>query len=342
MDLDEALEVLRRALMAADMPLWSSPESVDDLVALEAEIAPLRLPEDLRRFWEQVDARTLRVQPFPMVTTPEGALMMWRMSRDEFREMQPLALLDVGYESHVCMSVELEVETIPGGAVFEWAVDDPTGFTRCFDSLAGWLAHIADLVGRGLHLRLDTPRGPEWLIPGPDHQIAGRALRPAPGVHPIHGSALHISGDILQWPEHWRRANGLRDEDLQLRGATHTIAQVLASSPANELRATIAGRVIDYAGGSSWARVRVDDGTGTLNVDCPAGATPAGPRNGEWNEFDIVVAPGVRQIPADPGTAGVGIEDAQERLAAVLIARYGGPAGATAEAVRPIGPHPRP
>ena len=107
-------------------------------------------PEDVRQFWMQVDARTLRVQPHPMITSPEAALLLWRQTRDEFRNMQPLALGDVGYESHVCMSVELDVDEIPGGALFEWAVDDPSGFTRRFNGIAGWLVEIAEMVRRGL------------------------------------------------------------------------------------------------------------------------------------------------------------------------------------------------
>jgi hypothetical protein len=335
-DLERALDQLGGALTVAGIPLWRAPESVDDLVDLEAAITPMRLPEDVRRFWMRVDARTLRVQPYPMMTSPEAALLFWRQARDEFRDMQPLALVDVGYESHFCMSVELDVGHIRGGALFEWCVSDPSGFTRRFNGIADWLAYIAELVSRGLYQRLDAKHGAVWVVPGYENAHAEQALRSTPDPHPVHGPALHVGGDILDWPKHWQRANGLRDEHLRLRGATHTIAQVLASPPAVQLRATIAARVIDYAGGGSWARVRVDDGTGTLNVYCPPGTTLVGPRNGEWNEFDIVVAPGLRHIPADPHTAGSGIEDDVERVTAVLMARYGGPAGATAEAVRPM------
>jgi hypothetical protein len=327
MELDRALAELGNALTAAGIPLWRAPESLDDLAELEAEIAPLRLPGDVRRFWTQVDARTLRVLPPQWVTAPEDALLFWRLSRDEFRGTQPLALLGVGNEGHSFMSVELDVGAVPGGAVFEWAVDDADGFTRRFDGIGDWLAYIADLVGRGFYQRVDQNDGPVWLVPGHEHYEAERALRP---------KAAHIGDDILDWPEHWQRVNGVRDEDLRLRGATHTIAQVLASAPDAELRATIAGRVIDYAGGGMGAYVRVDDGTGSLNVSCPPETTLVGPRNGEWNEFDIVVAAGVRHVPVDPDAAAAGIADDVERVTAVLMARYGGPAGATAEAVRPM------
>jgi hypothetical protein len=327
-DLERALEALSDAMTAVGIPLWRPPESLDDLEELEAEIAPLRLPEDVRRFWTKVDAWTLPVSPHPTIVSPEAALVLWRQSRDEFRSLQPLVLLEVGYESHVCMSVELDVGAIRGGALFEWAVDHPFGFTRRFDGIADWLGYIADLLRQGLYRRLEGNDGPVWLVPGHENLEAELALRPTP--------AVQISGDILEWPRHWQRVNGVHDEDLRLRGATHTVAEVLASPPDAELCATIAGRVIDYAGGGMGAYVRVDDGTGCLNVSCPAETTLVGPRNGEWNEFDIVVPPGVRHVPVDPDTAAEGIEDDVERVTAVLMARYGGPAGATAEAVRPM------
>jgi hypothetical protein len=327
-DLERALEALSSAMTAVGIPRWRPPESFDDLEELEAEIAPLRLPEDVRRFWLQVDAPTLRVYADPWITSPKNALRSWRQSRDEFRSTQPLALMSVGNEGLSFMSVELDVGAISGGALFEWALDDANGFTYRFDGIAGWLAYIAELVERGLYERIDRNDGPIWLVPGHENFESERTLRPKP--------TLHIADDILAWPEHWQRVNGVREEDLRLRGATHTIAEVLASPPDAELRTTIAGRVTDYAGGGMGAYVRVDDGTGTLNVNCPPETTLVGPRNGEWNEFDIVVPPGARQVPVDPDTAAEGIDDDVERVTAVLMARYGGPAGATAEAVRPM------
>jgi hypothetical protein len=278
--------VTHAALTAAGIPLWQPPESLRDLEKLEAALAPMRLPAVVRQFWTRVDARTLRVHPYPMFMPPEGALTLWRQARDEFRSMQPLTLLDVGYESHQCMSVELDVGDVMGGALFEWCVSDPSGFTRRFNALADWLAYIAELVRRGLYRRLESTHGPVWVVPGYENTDAERAVHPTPAAHPVHGSTLHIGGDILDWPEHWQRVNGVRDRDLQLRGATHTIAQVLASPTGEPLHATVAAKVTALAGSTSWARVRVHDGTGALDVFCPAETTLLGPRIDDWYEFD--------------------------------------------------------
>ena len=198
----------------------------------------------------------------------------------------------------------------------------------------GGLRYVAELIAQGNYERFDTEQRRWLLVPDRKRADAAYAARPVPQSHPVHGDALHIGPDILDWPEHWQRATGLRPESLRLRGATHTVANLLASPPDVELRATIAARVADLAFGAGWSHVRVDDGSGALNVACPGETTLLGPGVGGWFEFDIVVAPGVRQVPVDPDAAAAGIEDDVERITAVLMARYGGPAGATAEAIR--------
>ena len=59
---------------------------------------------------------------------------------------------------------------------------------------------------------------------------------------------------------------------------------------------------------------------------------------GDWFECYIIIEPGERTAPADPEAAGAGVEYAVEHVTAVLLARYGGPTGATAEAIRRIPP----
>jgi hypothetical protein len=307
MDVDEALDALSEALAAAGLERPAPPADLTALAQLEAAIAPMRLPADARRFWQRVDAGTLRALTYPELHGPDLALESWRMGRSVVAAQQPQALVQVAYSSHQCMSVELDLGEIEGGAVFEWNLVDE-GFERRFDGLGEWLAHIARLVETGLFRRVDSPRGPYLYVPDPDRSSEERGMRPLPGPHPVHGTAVQIGRDILDWPEHWQRAAGLRPEDLRPRGATHTIADLLASPPNQRLRATIAARVVDLMGTGAWTRVRVDDGTAALDVVCPAATTLLGPRMGDRFEFDIV------------------------------IARYGGAPGATAEAIRRLAP----
>ncbi len=297
MTIDEGLEALHDACTVAGVPAWEAPKTLAALEQLEAEIAPLRLPEQAREFWTRVDVATVRLVPYPEFTTPENAMQAWRMARDEFAAMQPRALVDVGYTSHGCMSVELHVGDIEGGALFEWFVSDPTGFDRRFNALADWLWYVADLVRCGQYLRRENQRGPWVFVPDPTEHSGVRVAPPPPGTHPVHGEIVHIGGDIFDWPVHWQLASGLRPEDMRPRGVTHTVAAVLASPPDSELRATVAGRVLALGGGGGSTGARVDDGSGTLHITCPAAVTLQGPRMRDWFEFDIVVEPGDRLLP---------------------------------------------
>jgi hypothetical protein len=172
------------------------------------------------------------------------------------------------------------------------------------------------------------------LIPDPALQDAERPQPPEPGPDPVHGTTRYIERDILDWPEHWQRANGLRADDLVLHGATHTVADLLALTPDVPLRATVAARVMSLAASGTWTRVRVDDGSGKLDVSCPYQTTLLGPTLGQWYEFDVVVPAGKVTTPPDPQAAAAGIEDPVEQLAAEYLARYGGKSGAIAQAVR--------
>ena len=146
-----------------------------------------------------------------------------------------------------------------------------------FNRLSDWVDYVAALIEQGAYVRRDSDRGPGLLIPGPAVQDAERPEPPEPGPDPVHGTSRYIGRDILDWPEHWQRANGLRAEDLELRGATHTVADLLALTPDVPLCATIGARVMSLAASGAWTRVRVDDGSAQLDVSCPYQTTLLGP-----------------------------------------------------------------
>jgi hypothetical protein len=336
MRVDDALELLAAALQKVDVPTWEAPESTAAIEALQAAVLPMELPDELAAFWRQVDVTTLRVYPYPEFSTPEFSLTSWQMAKKEFAALQPLALVQVGYESHATMSVELDVGDVEGGALFEWFVSDPSGFTRRFNALGDWLAYLAALIGQGLVERGDSDSGPWLLVPPPDQQEQAEALRPTPAEHPVHGTTLHIGQDILTWPEHWQRANGLGPQNVTLRGATGTVAELLAAGPGREGHTTIAARVVDLMGSSGFTRVRVDDGTGTMDIYCPRETTLLGPDLGGWYEFDVLLSADERQAPGNPEKIAAALDDRVAGLGASFMARYGGPVTATATAVRRI------
>jgi hypothetical protein len=63
------------------------------------------------------------------------------------------------------------------------------------------------------------------------------------------------------------------------------------------VRARIAGTVIRLVGIGNDVLVLVDDGTGQLDIWCPAGTSPWGPASGRRFEFELEVE---RPVPPPP------------------------------------------
>jgi hypothetical protein len=334
MDIDTAVTSLGDALLDAGFERPRPPRDLDWLAELTATVAPLRLPEPLERFWRLVDTATLQAVVFPRFTSPEFALDSWRRMREEFPHQEPHNLLLIGYESWNCMWIELDDDDQRGGTLFDGRLDADAFFRRCND-LEDWLDRIVELIAAGSAERIDATNGSYLRVIDPRDELALAAPRDLPR-HPLYGDQAAIGRDTLSWPEHWQRASGIDPRDAEPQGATHTIADVLASDPAGELRATVAGQVVDLGGSSVSVRVRVSDGTGAIDISCPAETTPFGLVCGERFEFDVIGPSGGRNEPADVDAARQSTDDPSEQVIRVLLARYGGPVGALATAVRPL------
>jgi hypothetical protein len=334
MEIDVSIDALCDALARAGVGAPHEGADAAHLDRIDAAIAPLRLPLQLRRFWERVDPATLRVWAFPQPVGAEFALDSWIEQREEFPGMAPAALFLVGYESWNCMSVELVSPLGEGGSLFEWRLEDG-GFYLRYHQLSDWLDRITSLVLDGSFERRVGAAGPVLHLQDP---VAGLALAAPRGKlppHPVYGDATSIPREVRRWPVHWQRLSGIDPGDIRPRGATHSIAEVLASDSADPLEATIAGRVEDLAAWEGVTRVRVSDGTGVLAINCSAAVTALGPACGEEFEFDVIVPSGERREPT--GLSGMlPTDDPVREVSQRLMARYGGPAGAIATAVRPM------
>jgi len=332
MGIDRSIDALIAALEAADVEPPRAPADLEVLEQIATAIAPLRLPADLRRFWERIAPATLRAEVFPPFCDPRFALQSWQSARQQFPG-QPAILFLVGYENWSCMSIELDGVDSEGGTLFQWGLEDGD-FYLGHRRLGDWLVRIADLIGAGSYQRRTGQRGASLEIVDEWSETPAAALRAGGSRHPIYGEATAVPREPINWPAHWQRAAGIEPSDIPERGASLTIAELLASDPASELRATIAGRVLTLAGGADVC-VRVSDGTETITVLCPAPVTALGPVVGESFEFDVVVPPGARhrssEVKVDPRDP----DDPVAVLVASLESRSGGPIGATARAVRP-------
>jgi hypothetical protein len=243
MEIDAAIDALRAALAARGCDAPAPPEDDDALRALEAEIAPMTLPADVRRWWERIDPWTLPDLAFPQLGRPAAALDAWRDVRRDYRSTQPLTLALVGYESWNCLSVELDTPGVPGGAMYRYDFGSG-GFSLTDRRFADWLARLTAAVAAG--------HDKDAIEPVLDEHV----------LEDRHDALCH-------WPRHWQAAAGLLPQDLEpARGATTTLRELLKSDPGRPATATLAGRVridpLDEDAGadaSGGVRVRLDDGT---------------------------------------------------------------------------------
>ena len=141
--IDAAADRLAAAYRQAGLPPLRAPHRVDAVLdEIRTETAPMRLPDELERFWRLVDPESITLAPYPHPMSVAFALRSWRMHRDEAPGMTPRALFPFAYESHGFLSVALEDGQGNGGAVVQWGYGDeafrvrfPT-LTACVDLLA--------------------------------------------------------------------------------------------------------------------------------------------------------------------------------------------------------------
>jgi hypothetical protein len=292
MAIDDSIDALAAALERVGVDPPGPPAEPPDFNAIAAPVAPMSLPEDVRRWWERVDPWSVRAWAYPELSGWQFALDTWIQHRHEFPGIAPRSLFLVGYTSWACMSVELDSTLNAGGALFEWRLEDG-GFHLRYHDLAGWLDRITGLVSAGEFERRDgAESGPRLLLKDP-HTSLPMSRLPGPGTpNAVHGDVTTYERHPLTWPLHWRELSGIPAEVVRPRGATHTVEEALARNPEHEFDATVRGRVTAASrSGSSWY-VRVGDGTGSLAVTCPAPTTVLGPVMGREFEFDIVMLGG--------------------------------------------------
>jgi hypothetical protein len=79
------------------------------------------------------------------------------------------------------------------------------------------------------------------------------------------------------WPESWLQSVGIDPKALAPRGATHTIAELIARAGSTSARGTVAGRVRIHAGSMATTWVTLSDETGSLSLSISADVAPFSP-----------------------------------------------------------------
>ena len=343
--IDAAIDRLVASYKAEGLPAIQRSGKVDRMIAkINAEIAPLTLPRELERFWKLVDPTSVTVAPYPQLMTLDFALNSWTMLRDEFPGQSPRLLFPVCYESHGYLFVELEDGRGSGGICLESSPG--ADFTVRFPTFAAYIDLIATMVELGEYMRHERETH-TWVEFDPERRwndaqsVRLSAAQPLPGF----GHDREIDENPHRWPEHWRLADGLTPAVRSARGATTSIANLQRQADAgSDALGTIRAHVTSLAISGEGSRVSVNDGSGVLDMWCPAAVCTYGPRIRSEFEFDVVV----HANPAPPVSWGAeraevqrlalnhDLAGAQAAAAEFYAKAFQTPVAAHATAIRPV------
>lgn len=345
--IDVAVDRLRAAYRDAGLaPIRPAGAGTARILAdIKLEIAPLRLPVELERFWQLVDPRTITVAPYPHPTDADFALDSWKSHRDEFPGMTPRLLFPLAYESHGFLLVELSDGDSQGGAVLEWGYAGSPFYLR-FAAVSAYVELLATMIECDEFTRHEGENR-SWIEFDPERRWEGAqaarltAAQPLPGL----GAAREIDEDVRHWPAHWLASNGLNAETSSPRGASSTVADLLFGAAAGSaVSGTIQARVTSLAGSGAGCRVAVDDGTGVLDLWCPAAVCTYGPGIRREFEFDVVVQPNSAVVPdwgpehrqVQDRALAHDLEGAQSAAMHLYAKAFQSAAQAEATAIRPL------
>ncbi|MDP9221127.1 MAG: hypothetical protein M3P23_11415 [Actinomycetota bacterium] len=285
------------------------------LAQIAAAIAPWRLPADLVTFWRSVDPDTLAIAPCPRPAAAELSLRLWR--EHLAGDATTAAYFPWCYESHDFLLVELERGAGPGGGCFGWS-GAASPMVQTFASVAAYV----DLLATMLELR-------EFV-----HHAELGVIEFDPARCWADAQAVRLAGS----------RTACRPGPTGHTSTLTSVADLLARAEAGESPSgVIRARVAALSGSASGIRIEVTDGTGRLDLWCPASLGGVGPIIDREFEFDVTLRPGA-QPPSDAAAALSGIERATRNgdlRAAVTLATplydelFGTPAPARATAIRP-------
>lgn len=178
------------------------------LAAIDAAIAPYRLPAEIRWLWEHWDAPSFDVVPPAGLCDPQFALDSWLVNTQELELPEPL--FPIGYESHRYLAVDLTDP--PDAPATAWGYEfGRDRFDRVAPSLEALLRSCVERV-HVAHLDGQLPEAEdlelEWyyrrLFHGPAFDAIVDRHFAASGSERLALSA----SDRSSWPAAWRSASG--------------------------------------------------------------------------------------------------------------------------------------
>lgn len=229
---------------------------VDDIAS---QIAPLELPQELRAFWSGWDPQSLRWPIF------EGFIPLSHVidRHESEHPPAPAVLMPIADWSSSRIWIELATRSHPGGRIFH-SYHDEFELSLWGFGLSGLLDLISDALERDLiddrtgglhrtHFDAVVKRSLDELI-GRDAQRSFEAAA------------------RIDFPEHWREAEGIDADHYALRGATHTVESLRAQRSGNgSVTATLVGTYETSVGGGPLRGCigTFTDPTGSMQVFVP-------------------------------------------------------------------------
>jgi hypothetical protein len=235
--------------------LPAPPTDARSVRSLEELIAPLRLPDALRRWWERLAPSTLPMgadqgplgRPFEAeFLDPARVYYRWLAARDHPGRM-PEALLPVSAWGDTVRFADLTA----GGAMYVWTVGTP--YARPWvASVEDWIDLAASALRDEASRVLELGGGARWVI-----------LR-MPEIK-AHGPPIDLR-DRAAWPAAWRDASRLFEGRRAVPERALSISELQWAAGAG----TVCGAVSESTRTAAGSRLEVLGGTGWLDAWCPA------------------------------------------------------------------------
>ena len=204
MDIDATLSELSAALVQNGYAApTTAPAPPAALSAVDAAIAPLQLPSDVRALWERVEPASLTIRTHPQLIAPDFALRVWQRHNETEPPQVPRRLFPLCYESWVFTFVELHQGDVhDGGAMFAWEYGG-ADFELAYNDVSDWLDVQIDALRRGETTRAGDHALIPWQAERPSTLAERRLERRGP--HPTWGDTTTVSEQPhTEWPARWR------------------------------------------------------------------------------------------------------------------------------------------
>lgn len=254
-----------------------------------------------------------------------GCFGGWRMrSSDELVEWYRFSCDQLGsprtwlpvFDDQIVNIVTLDLSDAPPSDPSVWyGHTHDKDVWRLFDSIEALLDVVCDAAEAGLLQAWEGKVGLRGSDPPESLDGSGwDALRLARSPHAFRWSGESPAGSMLElfpssdWPREWLQPLGVTEASLVLRGATHTIAQLVSEAAHGPVTGTIRGRVVTGSGGGGWWSPVVADGTGEIVVTCDTSQVPMVVSVGEEGEFDVLLETSDAPEPVrneDPAVAAI-------------------------------------